>query len=73
MKQPEVVNELNERLKGLQIDRVEYDDDAFPVIRLSDGSGIWIQKDDECNGPGVPVLVYQENNEQKELGMYQIR
>jgi hypothetical protein len=67
------VDQLNERLKGLSIEKVEYDNDNFPVIRLSDGSGIWVQQDDECNGPGVPVLVYNEDGEQKELAMPQVR
>lgn len=69
-----VLKTMNSKLKGRKIEKVEYDEENFPVIRLDDGTGIWIQCDDECNGPGVAVHVSQDKDgEQTEVGTYQLR
>jgi len=63
------------RTWGKKIVQVEYDERNYPVIRLDDGSAIWIQSDDESNGPGVPVLVQHDPDQptgQRETGMWQI-
>jgi hypothetical protein len=71
---PEFLKKLNKQLKGLKIVEVSYDGENFPIINLSDGSGIWIQCDDECNGPGVAVHVtVDKEGKQSELGTWQMR
>jgi hypothetical protein len=73
MTTPAFLKKLNKQLQGLTIKKVVYDDNQYPVIKLSDGSGIWIQCDDESNGPGVAVHVTQdEEGNQTELGTWQI-
>tara|TARA_R100001244_G_scaffold96261_1_gene72085 strand:- start:847 stop:1083 length:237 start_codon:yes stop_codon:yes gene_type:complete len=71
---PEFLKKLNKQLKGLKIVEVSYDGDNFPIISLSDGSGIWVQCDDECNGPGVAVhITTDKDGKQTELGTWQMR
>lgn len=61
-------------VKGKKIVNVYYDENMenMPVIMLDDGSAIFIQRDDEGNGAGVPVHVSGESGNQKEVGMWQI-
>jgi len=67
------LKEMNANLIGRTIARVRYDDAGFPVIELDDGSGIWIQRDDECNGPGVAVHVSEgDDGKQIERGTWQL-
>ena len=70
----EMLKELNSNLVGRKITVVRYDEEAMPVIQLDDGSGIWIQRDDECNGPGVAVHVsLDKEGNQIERGTWQLR
>jgi len=67
-----VVEKLNNRVKGLKIEKVVYQDmDGFscPVIVLEDGTCFMAQADDEFNGPGVLV---HYGKDLEELGMWQI-
>ena len=70
-----LTNAMNNLIVGLKVHKVGYDQNNFPVIWLEDGSAIWIQSDDECNGPGVPVHVRNDPKKptgQIETGMWQI-
>ena len=69
-----MLKELNANLIGRTITEVRYDDENMPVIQLDDGTGIWIQCDDECNGPGVAVHVSADKDgNQIERGTWQLR
>ena len=58
---------------GKKIVNVYYDEaSSMPVIMLEDKSAIFVQSDDEGNGPGVPIHVSGEGGDQKEVGMWQI-
>ena len=58
---------------GKKIVNVYYDEaSSMPVIMLEDKSAIFVQSDDEGNGPGVPVHVSGEGDKQEEVGMWQI-
>lgn len=61
-------------IKGRKIVNAYYDENQenMPTIMLDDGSAIFIQRDDECNGPGVPVHVSGESGSQTEVGMWEI-
>ncbi|MCP4776671.1 MAG: hypothetical protein GY880_20810 [Planctomycetaceae bacterium] len=59
---------------GRRITHAYYDAaSAMPVILLDDGTGIYIQSDDEGNGAGVPVHVSGDSGNQKETGMWGIQ
>jgi hypothetical protein len=60
---------------GRSITGAYYDEaSGMPVIMLDEGeAAIFIQRDDEGNGPGVPVLCHTEQGQQKETGMWQIQ
>jgi len=57
---------------GKIIRQAGYDSNGFPCLVLDDGSAIFVQADDECNRPGVPVHVSGEGENQKETGMWQV-
>jgi len=68
-----LANNFLAQVKGKTIVNVYYDDGSnMPVIMLSDGSAIFIQRDDEGNGPGTPVHVSGESGNQKEVGMWEL-
>ena len=65
--------EFAKRVFGKKIVTVSYQGDGgnlFPVIELDDGSAILIQRDDECNGAGVPV--HFSTNDDRGTGMWEI-
>jgi len=60
-------------VKGRKIVNAYYDSESgMPVLMLDDGAAIFVQQDDEGNGPGVPVHVAGEAGKQVEIGMWQI-
>lgn len=60
-------------VKGRKIANAYYDSESgMPVLMLDDGAAIFVQRDDEGNGPGVPVHVAGEAGKQVEIGMWQI-
>lgn len=60
-------------VRGQKIVNAFYDGETgMPVLMLDDGAGIFVQQDDEGNGPGVPVHVAGEAGQQVETGMWQI-
>lgn len=63
------------KVVGRTITGVYYDEaSGMPVILLDEGkAAVFIQRDDEGNGPGVPVLCHTEDGQQKEIGMWQIQ
>lgn len=72
-RQAEYLKKLSDRLVGRKIEVISYVKSGgmkFPFIGLDDGSGIWIQQDDEGNGPGVAVHVPIDGDE---MAMYEIR
>lgn len=44
--------------------------ELFPVLELDGEACLLIQRDDECNGPGVPV--YFDKTEERGTGMWQL-
>jgi hypothetical protein len=55
---PRLMTNFRLAVLGRKIVDVGYlimDGEAFPCIALDNGDSIIIQRDDECNGPGVPV------------------
>ena len=69
-----MIEEFLRGVQGKKIVNVYYDKNMenMPVMMLDDGSAIFIQRDDEGNGAGVPVHVSEESGNQKEVGMWQI-
>ena len=45
--------------------------ELFPILELDGDACLLIQRDDECNGPGVPV-VYTLNDDKGRTGMWQL-
>ena len=69
-----MLKQLNDKLRGRTSKNIYYDHKDFPVIHLDDDTGIWIQRDDECNGPGVAVHVSQDKDGKNvEVGTFQLR
>lgn len=68
-----IIQEFEKKVLKRKIVGVEYDDNNYPIIRLDNGTGIWIQRDDENNGPGVPVHVdlNRSTGEQVETGLWE--
>lgn len=69
-----IVNEFHSAIVGKTIKGATYDTDGgmhFPIIVLEDNSYIVIQRDDECNGPGVPVL-YSVDDDKGRKGLWQL-
>ena len=65
---------FRDRVVGRKITTVYYDKDSgMPVMMLDDGAAIFVQRDDEGNGPGVPVHVSGSPGNQTETGMWEIR
>ena len=61
-------------VKGQKIVKAYYDSESgMPVLMLDDGAAIFVQQDDEGNGPGVPVHVAGAAGKQVETGMWEIR
>jgi hypothetical protein len=61
-------------VRGQKIVNAYYDGESgMPVLMLDDGAAIFVQQDDEGNGPGVPVHVAGEAGKQVETGMWEIR
>ncbi len=50
-----IAKSFEKKVKGKKIAFCGYDSENFPYLALDDGSVIFIQRDDECNGPGVAV------------------
>lgn len=67
------------KVMGRTITGAYYDEaSGMPVILLDEGkAAIFIQRDDEGNGPGVPVLchtsIHTDGEQQEETGMWQIQ
>lgn len=66
-------NAFCEGVAGRRITHAYYDESTgMPVIMLDDKTAIFIQRDDEGNGAGVPVHVSGDSGNQKETGMWEI-
>jgi len=71
MTEESIKSEFVKRVQGRVITNAYYDDATLmPVLVLDDGTGIFIQSDDEGNDAGVPIHVAQDATEK---GLYQIR
>lgn len=70
-----IVDAFNRAVVGKKIKGAVYykDEDGlhFPVIVLEDDSYVVIQRDDECNGPGVPVFYSVDDNKARK-GLWQL-
>ena len=44
--------------------------DFYPIIELEGGACLVIQRDDECNGAGVPV--YFDSQDERGTGLWQV-
>ena len=65
---------FQDKVVGKKITTVYYDKDSgMPVMILDDGAAIFVQRDDEGNGPGVPVHVSGSPGNQTETGMWEVR
>lgn len=53
----EYIEKIGEPLVGGRITNITVSDDGYPVIFVLDRKrklrAVWIQRDTECNGPGV--------------------
>ncbi len=70
----EYAKELNKRVKGKKILRIEYqkgEEHWWPTIILEGGGEIVIQQDDESNGPGTPVL-FPSRDAQESFGLWEV-
>ena len=68
-----ITDAFQAKVKGRKITTVYYDSESgMPVMILDDGAAIFVQRDDEGNGPGVPVHVSGKPGNQTETGMWQI-
>lgn len=69
-----IVEAFNREIAGKKIKGATYHTEGglhFPVIVLEDDSCIFIQRDDEGNGPGVPILYSAEDNKAPK-GLWQL-
>lgn len=69
-----IVDAFHRAIVGKKIKGAVYHLDGgmhFPVILLEDDTCIYIQRDDECNGPGVPVI-YSSSDDKGRTGMWEL-
>tara|TARA_Y100000401_G_scaffold108989_1_gene104757 strand:- start:582 stop:833 length:252 start_codon:yes stop_codon:yes gene_type:complete len=72
--QDRLAGEFAKRVVGKRIKRVYYDECSQPVFILENETEIAIQRDDENNGPGVPVhWGFEKDNEKEPVGMWEVR